>query len=81
MSAPTQGRLGSLALALPPLVAFLPVVAVAAPAPARRDVRTYRFTARVSDNGGVTPFKAGSLITGTFSYDLKARNTRRAEDR
>jgi hypothetical protein len=76
MSPPTQGRLGSLALALSPLVALLPVDSGAAPAPAHRDVRTYRFTARVTDNGGVTPFKLGSLITGTFGYDLKGKHKR-----
>jgi hypothetical protein len=81
MCAATRKRLGSLALALPPLVALLPVDSGAAPAPAPRSVRTYRFTARVTDNGGVTPFKVGSVITGTFSYDLKARNTRPAEAR
>jgi hypothetical protein len=44
----------------------------AAPAPVR--TVTYRFTARVTNNGGVTPFKVGELITGSFTYDLRGTN-------
>jgi hypothetical protein len=75
MSVPRRRLLGFLALLLfsLPIVALLPPEARPAPAP-RGSTRTYRFTARVKDNGGVTPFKVGSVITGTFTYDLKAKN-------
>ena len=36
--------------------------------------RMYRFAARINDNGGVSPFKVGELITGTFTYDLRGKN-------
>jgi hypothetical protein len=38
------------------------------------ETRTYRFTARVQKNGGVTPFQVGSIITGSFTYDMQALN-------
>jgi hypothetical protein len=48
---------------------------LASPADARTPLpihtRTYRFTARVTGNGGVSPFKVGALIHGTFTYDLR----------
>jgi hypothetical protein len=37
---------------------------------------TYRFTARITDNGGVLPFRVGDTIKGTFTYDLDGRNQR-----
>jgi hypothetical protein len=36
--------------------------------------RTYHFTARISSNEGVTPFKVGALISGSFTYDLRGTN-------
>ena len=77
------GRLiGSLALGVLVfnLLAFLPanslVARSAAPfrGPALDHVRTYRFTARIAANAGVTPFKVSSVITGRFTYDLKGKN-------
>jgi hypothetical protein len=47
--------------------------AVATPLPRNPNLRTYRFTARITDNGGVTPFTVGKVITGTFTYDLKGK--------
>lgn len=46
-----------------------------APVPRRADLSThaYLFTARVTDDGGVTPFKVGSVITGKLSWDSKAK--------
>jgi hypothetical protein len=38
------------------------------------NTRTYCFTARIKDNGGVLPFRAGDTITGTFTYDMDAKN-------
>ncbi|GAB4154636.1 MAG: hypothetical protein Tsb009_31300 [Planctomycetaceae bacterium] len=38
-------------------------------------LRTYRFTAKIIHNGGVTPFKVGTKLTGEFTYDLAAPNT------
>src|SRR5262245_40325072 len=35
---------------------------------------TYRFTARIRDNGGITPFKVGEVIRGTFTYDPWGRD-------
>ena len=57
-------------------VGSLPPGAWTAPAPFRRQAsaRTYRFKACVESNGGVSPFKVGSLITGTFTYDLKGKH-------
>jgi hypothetical protein len=48
------------------------------PVVARKPSRlvTYRFTARITDNAGVTPFKVGTKITGEFRYDLTAKNTK-----
>jgi hypothetical protein len=40
-------------------------------------LRTYRFTATIKGNSGVTPFKVGSKITGKFTYDLAAKDLRR----
>jgi hypothetical protein len=49
-----------------------------APAPVYRErsTRTYRFTARIKSNDGVTPFKVADLIKGTFTYDLRGKNMR-----
>lgn len=66
----------------PPAILLLLIAATdtcTAPVPPARQpdhVRTYRFSAKVRDNGGVTPFKVGALITGTFTYDLKAKAVR-----
>jgi hypothetical protein len=38
------------------------------------DLPTYRFTARITDNAGVTPFGVGQVIQGTFTYDLEGRD-------
>jgi hypothetical protein len=38
------------------------------------DMRSYRFTARITTNDGVSPFKVGEVITGQFCYDLKGAN-------
>ena len=46
--------------------------AVAAPWGPPGDVRTYEFTARVTANGGVTPFKVGATVRGTATYDRRA---------
>ena len=37
-------------------------------------LRTYRFTAKIYYNGGVTPFKVGTKLTGQFTYDLSAND-------
>jgi len=50
----------------------LPVFLASAHATLPTRTRTYRFTARITDNAGVTPFKVGDLITGAFTYDLEA---------
>src|SRR6266542_4051575 len=84
MSIPRRRVLGLIVLTLSPLpfVALLPAGAWTAPVPATRPVvvrdstRTYRFTARIEANGGIAPFKVGDTITGTFTYDLKGKNTR-----
>jgi hypothetical protein len=39
-------------------------------------LRTYRFTAKITHNGGVTPFKVGTMIMGEFTYDIYATNIR-----
>ena len=39
-------------------------------------LRTYRFAAKITKNGGVTPFKVGTMITGEFTYDLAAKDIR-----
>jgi hypothetical protein len=54
------------------LVAVIKDNAVATPAP--DTTRTYRFAARVQDNGGVTPFRLGSTVRGQFTYDMSAKN-------
>src|SRR4051812_43711758 len=51
-----------------------PLVAAPSKPAADRDLRTYRFTARVTDNGGVTPFKAGAVVKGTVTYDLRGKD-------
>jgi hypothetical protein len=55
-------------------------ISLAAPAPfprpAHPHTRTYRFTARIKNNEGITPFKRGQLITGSFTYDLKSKAVR-----
>lgn len=33
------------------------------------NLRKYTFAACITDNGGVTPFKVGGVIYGTFTYD------------
>lgn len=43
-------------------------------ASAHIDLPTYRFTARITDNAGVTPFGVGQVIQGTFTYDLQGRD-------
>jgi hypothetical protein len=62
------------------LVVALLGPAFAAPAPFPRPdnlyTRTYRFKARITDNGGITPFKRGRHITGAFTYDLKSKAVR-----
>jgi hypothetical protein len=45
-----------------------------APLPVR--TRTYQFTARITDNEGVTAFKVGELIKGTFTYEVGGGNLR-----
>jgi hypothetical protein len=63
-----------------PLLVVVAAIGWAAPAPfprGNRDhTRTYRFTARIKSNDGVTPFKVGKRITGSFTYDLKAKRVR-----
>jgi hypothetical protein len=36
----------------------------------------YRFIARITDNGGVMPFKKGEVICGTFAYDRRGTDKR-----
>src|SRR5262245_54298632 len=50
-------------------------VGAPAPPPRKHDLRTYRFKARVLENGGVTPFNVGELVTGRFACDHDAPNT------
>jgi hypothetical protein len=68
---------------VPPILGFLllfsailllGVPAGDASAPLPVHTRTYRFTARITDNAGITPFKVGQVITGSFTYDLKGTN-------
>ena len=80
MVIPMRSRFGVIALA----TIYLLMVDIAvdcharAPAPVYREnyTRTFRFTARIKKNDGVTPFKVGELIKGTFTYDLKGENIR-----
>jgi hypothetical protein len=65
------GRLLGFAL----LAAVITSVAASARVPLPVHTRTYRFTARIEDNAGVSPFKVGERFKGTFTYDLKSRNT------
>lgn len=63
------------------IAAFLALPSVASgkkPVVAKKPstLRTYRFTAKITDNGGITPFKVGGKITGEFTYDLFAKNVR-----
>jgi hypothetical protein len=51
-----------------------------APAPFHTNLRTYRFTARIKENAGVTPLAVGKVITGTLTYDLKGKKTRQVGD-
>jgi hypothetical protein len=46
-----------------------------APLPPYAHARSYRFTARITENSGVTPFKVGDVISGSFTYDLKGKNS------
>jgi hypothetical protein len=72
--------LGIFVLALSPIcfVTIHPNDAWTAPAPLPRrgdgSTRTYRFTAQVEKNGGVTPFNVDKVITGTFTYDRKGKD-------
>lgn len=45
------------------------------PVPAKKPnmLRTYRFTAKIFYNTGVTPLKVGTKLSGKFTYDLAAR--------
>ena len=47
-----------------PVVAFKPSM-----------LRTYRFTAKIIHNTGVTPLRVGTHLTGQFTYSLKASQT------
>jgi len=40
------------------------------------DLRTFRFTAIIKSNYGETPFKVGTKITGEFTYDLSAKDSK-----
>src|SRR5262249_47479243 len=51
-----------------------PRPAAAAPLSLPADVRTYEFTARVKDNGGVTPLQVGAAVRGTVCYDLRGED-------
>lgn len=42
-------------------------------------LRTYHFTAKIVYNGGVTPFKVGTKLTGELTYDLSAQNESKFE--
>lgn len=41
-------------------------------APVPIETRTYRFKARIKDNGGVTPFKVKDTISGKLTYDIRS---------
>jgi hypothetical protein len=78
-----MGRLlGSLILmsALFQLIVVVAANTWAAPAPSLffnpGHTRPYRFTARIKSNGGITPLKVGSLVTGRFTYDLEGKAVR-----
>src|SRR6516225_8269698 len=45
-------------------------------APAIVQTHTYRFTACIKVNAGITPLKVGETIKGTFTYDLHGENLR-----
>src|SRR5262249_10457096 len=73
----------ALSLCIP--VGILPLTAPAGANPTSGvgsvDVRvhqghTYKFRARVTDNGGVTPFKIGTLLRGGFTYDPRGKGQR-----
>ena len=53
----------------------LGVSSARAPLPPYAHARTYRFTSRITKNEGVTPFKVGDVISGSFTYDLKGVNS------
>jgi hypothetical protein len=79
MLIPRRRILGVIALAFSPLpfgLLIAPDARTAPIPPPGRGVHTYRFTARIRDNGGLSPFKVGGVITGTFTYDLQAKTTR-----
>jgi hypothetical protein len=38
------------------------------------NLRTFRFSARVAKNGGVTPFEVGTVVKGTITYDLRGKD-------
>lgn len=40
------------------------------------NTHTYRFTARITANDGVLPFRVGSRLHGQFTYDMKAKDQR-----
>jgi hypothetical protein len=62
-------------VSLPTLPVIFPGNTAAVPLPTDlRDVCAYRFTARIKDNGGITPFKVGDVISGTFTYDLRGKD-------
>jgi len=42
------------------------------PAPRQTNLLTYRVTARITGNAGVTPLAVDKVITSTFTYDLKS---------
>ena len=83
-----NGRIGSSAVfqSLSAVVLLIWVCSVTSvrgvPAPARptEHVRTYRFKARITKNGGVVPFAVDSILIREFTYDLKGRD-RRADDK
>jgi hypothetical protein len=37
-------------------------------------LRTYRFSAKITENGGVTPFEVDKEIRGRFTYDLEDKS-------
>jgi hypothetical protein len=73
---PAIGRLLSCIVLSDVLMHLLSLDAAKARAPLPPRTHTYRFTARITDNAGITPFKVGELITGTFSYDPRGKNLR-----
>src|SRR5579871_1589670 len=37
------------------------------------EIRTYKYVAKIVDDGGVTPFEVGKQLAGQFNYDLKGK--------